>query len=115
MVTSLDDDAPLRVTITADEVTPDGHRVHLEVVGELDTHSAGILRTVLNAVEQSHPAVIVVDLAGVTFLDSAGIGVLVGALRRAADRGGVVCASNPSASVRRVFEITHLATAFGLD
>jgi len=86
----------------------------VEVAGELEMHSAPHLRQeLLQACEGSEPRVLV-DLSGLSFIDSTGIGVLVGALKRARENGGslvLVCASE---RIRRVFEITGLLQALPL-
>ena len=91
------------------------HRVDgatvVEVGGDVELHSAQQLRDeLLHAGEGEHPCV-VVDLSRVSFIDSTGLGVLVGAFKRVRERGSlsVVC---PQRSVRRVFEITGLLQIF---
>ena len=87
----------------------------VEVAGELDLHSAPQLRAELaRAVENGAAPHIVVDLAGVTFLDSTGVGVLVGALKRAREADGALHFCNAQPRVRRVFEITGLIGALPL-
>ena len=103
----------LAVTITPEPDDASVLRVALE--GDLDTFSAATLRDALTGLEQQEPRRIVVDLAAVTFIDSAGIGVLVGARRRTNERGAELVAERPSVGVRRVFDMTHLSAAFGLD
>lgn len=80
----------------------------VEVGGEVELHSANQLRDELAraASAAEHPCV-VVDLSRVTFIDSTGLGVVVGAFKRVRERGklSIVC---PQRSVRRVFEITGL-------
>lgn len=104
----------LRVTLgsTLDEVGR--QTIVAAVVGELDLHSAAILRSVLNSAEDSRPDQIVVDLGGLAFIDSAGIGVLVGALRRAEARGAGLTAVNVSRTIQGVLDVTHLSHALGL-
>lgn len=80
----------------------------VETGGEIDLHSAPQLRAaLLKACEMPAPR-IVVDLSEVTFIDSTGIGVLVGALKRARESGGEVHFCGIQTRVRRVFEITGL-------
>ena len=88
----------------------------VEVAGEIDLYSAPGLRAELGrAVETSDSAPrIVVDLSGVTFLDSTGVGVLVGALKGAREAGGQLALCSAQARVRRVFEITGLIGALPL-
>ena len=65
------------------DVTAAGSSVHVRAAGEIDSSSAPALRTELTAVLDLAPAEIVLDLCGVTFLDSAGLSVLAAAHRRA--------------------------------
>jgi anti-anti-sigma factor len=51
---------------------------------------------------------VVIDMAGVAFMDSSGIHVLVERLGRLEDTGGSLQISNPSPAVRRVVRITRL-------
>jgi anti-sigma B factor antagonist len=55
---------------------------------------------------------LIVDLAGVTYIDSAGVGVLVGRLLHVMRRGGRMKLLHPSARVERVLEITGLHGVF---
>jgi len=53
---------------------------------------------------------LVVDLEQVSFLDSSGIGVLMGVQRRLREHGGSLRLAAPSARVRRVLELTGVTT-----
>lgn len=57
---------------------------------------------------------VVVDLHAVTFIDAAGLGVLVGARRRAHDQGRAVALVDPSDLVRKRLELAGLDTDFVL-
>ncbi|MEN6371540.1 MAG: STAS domain-containing protein [Armatimonadota bacterium] len=86
----------------------------IELVGELDSYTCAQFRdTMIDVIEQGHPSV-VVSMAGVEYIDSSGLGTLVGGLKRASESGGkiaVVCSSN---QIRKVFEITGLEKVFPL-
>lgn len=78
------------------------------VNGDVELHSAANLRQELQRVcEQPHVHCIV-DMSEVPFIDSTGVGVLVGALKRAHEQGGTLTILAPQPRVRRVFEITGL-------
>lgn len=84
------------------------------VAGELDLATAPVLRERLVArLTSGHPN-LVVDLTDVGFIDSTGLGVIVGLLKRARTLGGDLRLVCPGASVRRVFEITALDRTFAL-
>lgn len=101
----------LRLRMKPHASTPDAlhEAVVVEVGGEVDLHSAPRLRDELTrALESSAPPRVIVDLAGVSFIDSTGIGVLVGALKRAREAKGELAFCSANARVERVFEITGL-------
>lgn len=84
----------------------------VRVAGEIDVYSAPALRReLIDAVDAGHVR-LVVDLDEVGFLDSTGIGVLVGALKRVRAQGGsleIVCSQE---RLLKVFEITGLDKVF---
>lgn len=86
----------------------------IEVGGEVDVYTAPKLReAVVNAVEAGRVRLIV-DVQQVDFLDSTGLGVLVGALKRVRGEGGsldIVCSQE---RLLKIFEITGLDKVFGL-
>ena len=83
------------------------------VHGELDVEAAPELRRALIEAIDEHPGrPVVVDLEGVDFIDSAGLGVLVGGLKRARDREGDVMLVATGQNVLKVLELTGLTRAF---
>lgn len=53
-----------------------------------------------------------IDLADVDFMDSTGLGVLIGALKRLRETGGTLVLAGTKPAVTRVFEITGLDRIF---
>ncbi len=87
----------------------------LAVTGEIDVYSAPRLREKLvELVSQGHRQ-IVVDLEGVDFLDSTGLGVLVGGLKRLRSHDGDLTLVCTQARILKVFEITGLTTVFRIS
>ena len=88
--------------------TDDGVRV-VAVSGELDLDTMGELKEVL-AADNGLLVTTVVDLRGLTFIDSSGVSGLMAAARRARDAGArLVCVPGPP-QIRRVFEMTGIDT-----
>ncbi len=79
--------------------------------GELDAYDARALRETFHEVVEDGPAVIVLDLTGVSFLDSTVLGAIVGLLRRVREAGGELRTVLPETTARRIFEITGLDKA----
>lgn len=83
--------------------------------GEIDAHSAPRLRsTIVDELGDTGVSHLVVDLSGVSFLDSSALGVLVGTLKRMRERDGRLDIVLPSSHARRVFEITALDRVLAL-
>ncbi|MBK5287702.1 MAG: STAS domain-containing protein [Acidimicrobiia bacterium] len=93
---------------------PDGSPV-LEVHGEIDVAAAGEFSDALTALIDTGAPLIVVDLAGVGFIDSSGLGALVVASQHAETTGAALTVRNAEGAVRRVFEVTGLLDTFGID
>lgn len=84
------------------------------VRGEVDVATAPAVREALYRLFDAGARHVVVDLGEMTFIDSSGLGVLVGALRRAREAGGRLELVNLQPGTRRVFDVTGLTEAFGV-
>ena len=84
----------------------------LTVTGEIDMATAPDLRERLVAHEADQVSAIVVDLTGVSFIDSTVLGVLVAAYRRQEDAGGTFKLVVTEPRVLKVLEITDLNSVF---
>lgn len=73
------------------------------LVGEIDAHTAPALAATLDPLP---PGDVVLDVAGVSFLDSSGLRVLLGLSRHAREAGGALVLLNASHAVRRVVDIS---------
>jgi anti-sigma B factor antagonist len=82
------------------------------VEGEIDLSTAPSLRQTLATQADAGALRVAVDLRSVGFMDSMGLGVLIGARRRLTERDGdlaLVCVGGP---VRRVLDVSGLADIF---
>ncbi len=84
------------------------HRVVFAVSGELDMCTAPELSRSLAPVLDEHPADLTLDLAGVEFIDSSGLTLLVRTWKRMQQQDGALRLSHPTPSVRRVLELVGL-------
>lgn len=80
----------------------------LEIGGEIDVYTAPRLRERLTEIIGSGEARVVVDLGKVEFLDSTGLGVLVGAHRRLRGGGGSLGLVCPQERLLKIFRVTGL-------
>ena len=87
----------------------------LAIRGEVDVSTSAALREELYTLIDNGATRVVIDCGQMDFIDSSGLGVLVGALKRVREKNGelVLRALNPSAS--KVFEITGLTKLFTIE
>ena len=92
------------------EVTPAAGSGPAFVVlaGEMDVVSTGAFAESMSELERSSPDGVVIDVAGLSFIDSSGINALVQAARTVEARGGRAVLAAPAPHVHRVFEITRV-------
>jgi anti-anti-sigma factor len=89
--------------------------VRMTMTGELDAITAGpVHQVVLEALRQHRPTHIELDVAGITYLDSAGIRALVLCQDDARHVGCDIAVINATAGIYRVLEITGLVDHFGM-
>ncbi|HUR22718.1 MAG TPA: STAS domain-containing protein [Acidimicrobiales bacterium] len=91
----------------------DGFAV-LSVRGEVDVYTAPRFRERLIELVSEGKHKIIVDLEGVDFLDSTGLGVLVGGLKRLRSHDGDLLLVCTQSRILKVFEITGLTKVFSI-
>jgi anti-sigma B factor antagonist len=82
------------------------------IAGEVDVYTSPVLKERLVEAAEDGCGIMIVDLDQVGFIDSSGLGVLVGALRRLREQGGemhVVCTRE---QILKIFRITGLDKVF---
>jgi anti-anti-sigma factor len=84
----------------------------VEVGGEIDLYSGADLREELLRTLRRHGPRLILDLHGVTFMDSAGVEVLLATRRRAQLEGGWVAVTQASPCVRRMITLAGLEREF---
>ena len=77
--------------------------------GELDHHSAKLIREEIDAeIERSMANLLILDFRDVTFMDSSGIGLVMGRYRQMQFQGGQVQVVNTSPQIYKVMRIAGL-------
>ena len=82
----------------------------LAVEGDVDVHTADELRRVIAESETSTP--LIINLSQVSFMDSTGLGVLIGALTRSHETGSRLVLEALSPRVDRLLSLTGIAEQF---
>lgn len=96
------------------EVRAEGPSVVVTPAGELDHHTADLLREPLEACLDDGYSRLVVDCSRLEFMDSTGLNVLLGARLKAEAAGGGVHLAGMLPVVARVFEITGAEAVFSV-
>ena len=100
----------VRIAVSGGEST-----VRLSAAGEIDSSSAPVLRTEIEAILGRTVREVVLDLDEVTFLDSAGLSALATAHRSAAERGVRLRVLASARAVMRPLQITGLWDLLGAE
>jgi anti-anti-sigma factor len=96
------------------EVREEGSGAVVTPAGELDHHTADLLREPLEDLLSKGISKLVVDCTRLEFCDSTGLNVLLGARLKAESAGGVVRLAGMRPVVARVFEITGADAVFSV-
>ena len=106
--------------MTHDELSIDvktedaGDTLVFRLRGSLDLATAPTVRAALNDATDNDSHHIIVDLTQLEFLDSTGLGVLIGAHRRAAEHGGSLRLIVHDGPIARLLHITGLIGVFAV-
>lgn len=85
------------------------------VTGEVDVSNADELRAAIDSqLAAGLTGELVVDLAEVPYIDSTGIGVLVGAAHRAQEQGASLVVARPQRNVARVLGLLGVGSDFNI-
>lgn len=86
-----------------------GDKLIVYMLGELDHHSAEEVRNkVDDRLERENCSKLIMDFSGVTFMDSSGIGVVIGRYKKVAAKKGKIYITKVNGSVKRVFELSGM-------
>ena len=96
---------PGRLTV---RLTADAHGLALRLEGEFDLETAREFDRHLAAIDQAHVTRVLIDLRGVTFMDSRGLASIVRAHRLAEANGHALVLRRGSNQVRRLFALTGI-------
>ena len=89
-----------------------GEQRRIFLRGELDVVTAPALRQALLDLLEDGVRVLDIDMADLSLIDSTGLGVLVGVLKRTLQHGGEMRLCSPQRGARKVLDITGLDRVF---
>ena len=81
----------------------------VDLIGELDHHYADLVRTKIDdRIDRDDIRNVVLNFSEVTFMDSSGIGAIVGRYKRIKNKKGKLCIANSRDNVSKVLELSGL-------
>ena len=87
----------------------DGRELIVKLRGEIDHHSAAAVRTSLDEMIRSHaPKSLTLDMSGVDFMDSSGLGLIMGRYTLMQSLGGETCVLDPSPATERIMNLAGM-------
>lgn len=87
-----------------------GSNLIVAIDGELDLETSPAFRNTVEEALDHYPVIrhLILDLKKVQFIDSSGLGVILGRFKRLSQEGGRLSAVNVSGQVKRIFELSGL-------
>lgn len=74
--------------------------------GDLDHHTARIMRSEIDReISERRPTRLIIDFSSVTFMDSSGIGLIMGRYKLMSEQGGEIIVARPPAYIRKVLRL----------
>jgi len=85
------------------------------VSGEVDIYTAQNFKEKVYSIVENAPDDIVIDCDGLNYIDSTGLGIFVGALKRARLAGKSISLENIKDNIKKLFVITGLDKLFNIN
>ena len=91
-------------------------RLCVTLIGEIDHHSAVSVRSAIDEkLYELRPLTLVMDLSRIDFMDSSGLGLIMGRYALMQKLGGDFLISNPSDRVQKIFELSGLGRIIKIE
>ena len=90
----------------------DGASWQVELSGEIDIYNSVEMKDMLNQLIEENVADIHVDCSKLGYIDSTGLGALVGVLKRAKSHNKSIYLTNVKPNILKLFQITNLDKVF---
>lgn len=89
--------------------------VNVYLTGEVDIYTSQQLKDKLYNLLDSERNDIRINCAGMNYIDSTGLGIMVGALKKAKEHGNMIYISNLKKNIKKLFAITGLDKVFIIE
>ncbi|MDQ7822733.1 MAG: STAS domain-containing protein [Candidatus Eremiobacteraeota bacterium] len=86
----------------------------IEVQGEIDVYTSPRVKETINELIEKENYVLIINLEEVRYIDSTGLGVLIGALKKVREHNGSISLICTNPQIKKIFNITGLVKIFGI-
>jgi len=100
------------IKVITEKLDEKSHLIRIQ--GEIDVYTSPRVKEIISElIEQGHYQLII-DLEEVRYIDSTGLGVLIGALKRVREHEGSINLICTNPQIKKIFNITGLVKIFGI-
>ena len=87
----------------------DGQELKIKLRGEIDHHSAAAVRASMDdMIRTRKPKILVIDMSAVDFMDSSGLGLIMGRYTAMQSIGGELCVLDPSPATEKIMSLAGM-------
>lgn len=80
--------------------------LYVKLIGDIDHHTAKSVREAVDElITRNNPAELSLDLSAIDFMDSSGLGLVLGRYKKQSDIGGKMKILNPSKRIMRILQL----------
>jgi anti-sigma B factor antagonist len=102
------------VDIKVDVRASKGDTYTVDLNGEIDVYTSPKVKDAIGELIDKGHYNLVINLEKVRYIDSTGLGVLIGGLKRVREHGGTVNLVCTNPQIKKIFDITGLVKIFGI-
>lgn len=93
-----------------------GESMLVRVRGEIDHHTAARVRNGIDsALFEKRPKRLILDMSAVSFMDSSGLGLIMGRLSVVRELGGTLTVKNPSDAISRIIKLAGMDKILNIE
>jgi anti-sigma B factor antagonist len=86
----------------------------IDVQGEIDVYTSPRVKETINELIEKEHYNLIINLEEVRYIDSTGLGVLIGALKKVREHNGSINLICTNPQIKKIFNITGLVKIFGI-
>lgn len=91
------------------KISAENNKITAFLSGEIDHHGASALREEIDyAIRENNPSELILDFSDVGFMDSSGIGLVMGRYKLMSEIGGTVSVNNPPMHIKKVMKLSGI-------